>query len=181
MSNDFGDNPGIIVDGILIDFSGRLDGSYPNYYPFSLKDNMWYNVFVSISGDELYLYIYQGTGNDLLFSTQYNLKTYNNIPIDYPVGIRSDNGNLYFADMKILNYPITNASELEPTQFLSTNTSSITLTKISNNTVIPITFKFNKSISLHYVENLQFFVNGKIVKSYLSSIVGSMVSIKNLN
>ena len=181
MSTDFGDNPGISIDGILMDFSGRLDGLYPNYYPFSLKDNVWYNVYVSISGREIYLYLYQGTGNDLAFSIQYNLNTYNNTPIDYPVGIRSDTGNLYFADMKILNYPIINASELKPMLFSSTNVNSVALIRETNNTVIPITFKFDKSVSISYIENLKFLINGKVVKSYLSSVNGSMASIKNMN
>ena len=172
MSTDWGTNPGIILDNTLIDFSGRLQGLYPNYFPFSPKDNVWYNVYASIGGNNISMWIFNQKSNVLLYSVQYNLKEYNLSPIESPIGIRSDTGNLYFANLKIFNSVIANLSfnKINYNNKVEFCPRVPSYNETCNFVTIPITISFNKKMTEKSIENTIFIANGTKLVSWLSSI-----------
>lgn len=172
MSTDWGTNPGIIMDNTLIDFSGRLNGMYPNYFPFSPKDNIWYNVYVSIGGNNISMWIFNQKSNVLVYSVHYDLKKYNLRPLESPIGIRSDNGNLYFTNLKIYNSVTANSS------FSFINYSNEVqfyprvgeYNETSNFVTLPITLSYSQKLTEKNIENTIFIANGTVLVSWLSSI-----------
>ncbi len=183
MSNNFGENPGIVINNILMDFSGRLNGGFPNYSPFKLDNGVWYNVYVSISGSYVNMYISKTNSYGPIYGVSYNLEKYNLTASSSPIGIRSDNGELYFSDLRVLNYSINNASLFSPTPL--NNNSSITFNNIyqgrNGNVTVPITLLFEQPSSINDVVNTEFELGGKILESYLSSIDGNFFTNKNEN
>ena len=172
MSTDWGTNPGIILDNTLIDFSGRLNAMYPNYFPFSPKDNIWYNVYASIGGNNISMWIFNQKSNVLVYSVHYNLKEYNLRPLESPVGVRSDNGNLYFTNLKVFN-SVTANSSLNLINYSNQEEFYPRVgeyNKTSNFVTIPITMSFNKKITEKNIENTIFMANGTKLVSWLSSI-----------
>ena len=172
MSTDWGYNPGIILDNTLIDFSGRLEGMYPNYFPFSLRDNIWYNVYVSIVGNNISMWIFNQKSNVLVYSVHYNLKEYNLRPLASPVGVRSDTGNLYFTNLKVFN-SVTANSSLNIINYSNQEEFCPRVgeyNETSNFVTIPITMSFNRKITEKNVENTIFIANGTKLVSWLSSI-----------